>query len=164
MTRAARLLALACIVAFSAPVLADPPPARSPYAPLTSEEWKLLMADYRQVAACEDGYMSKQNINGGEVGRRLADSGKAAEVREKALALLDAESPWRKSLTQSGGDAANQTTQALMALMMDANQDGRTRTETAVRAGYARYFTAMATQGTCTTPPGFIELLEKGAH
>ncbi|TCV97336.1 hypothetical protein EC912_101336 [Luteibacter rhizovicinus] len=158
-----RLLVLGVAALLSAQAFAAPP-ARDPYAPLTSEEWKLLMAEYRQVAACEDGYMSKQNINGGELGRRLVKDGKGAEVKTKALALLDPESPWRKSLGGNGTDAANETTQALMALMMDANQDGRTRTETAVRVGYARYFTAMATQGACTTTPRYLELLEKGAH
>jgi hypothetical protein len=133
------------------------------YAPLDQAQWTTMLAGYRQLADCEDRYMTGAGLNGVELGKRLAALGKAGEIREQTLKLLDPDSPWRKSLSADGAKDADIAAQSLMALMMDGNQDGRTRMQTMTRIGYARYYTALATQDTCKPDPGFVELLKKSA-
>jgi hypothetical protein len=134
-----------------------------PYAPLDQARWTQMLAGYRQLADCEDRYMTAAGLNGLELGKRLAALGKTGEVKEQTLKLIDPESPWRKSLTAEGAKDADVVAQALMALMMDGNQDGRTRMQTMTRIGYARYYTALATQDTCKPDPQFVELLKQSS-
>jgi hypothetical protein len=153
---------LSLSVALALPAFAQvPTPQRDPYAPLDKTEWTALSDDYRGLADCEDRYMNTAGINGEELGRRLARQGKIAEIRGIALKLLDPESPWRKSLDPSYPADPDVATKALMALMMDANQDGRTPVEALARSGYARYYTSLATEGQCKASDRYVGLLKK---
>jgi hypothetical protein len=154
LTHGLALLALPAFAQSSAP---------DQYAPLDNNEWQQLSDDYRQLADCEDRYMTGAGINGDKLGQRLAKLGKVAEIRDTAIRLLDAQSPWRKSLVTSYPADPDVATKALMALMMDGNQADRTRTEALTRTGYARYYTSLATDGQCKASDRFVTLLKKSA-